>query len=218
MQISVQTNIKDIERALNNFARKQVPFAAAAAMTATAKLVQQAEVKNLSHVLDNPTPFTLRSIGITAARKNNLVAKVYMRDVAASYLEPYEFGGVHKLNGRALLNPKDVGTNQYGNLPRNVLARLKGRRDVFIGAVKTKDGKVINGVWQRPLATAPLPGRKAPKGANASTQLKLLIRFGDALEVKQHLGYRTLAKMVIAASFNREMERALTAAMATARK
>ncbi len=217
MQISVQTNVKEIERALNIFVRKQVPFAAAAAMTATAKLVQQAEVKNLSHVLDNPTPFTLRSIGITAARKNNLVAKVYMRDVAASYLEPFEFGGVHKLNGRALLNPKDIGTNQYGNLPRNVMARLKGRSDVFIGVVKTKDGKMINGVWQRPLATAPKAGRKAAKSANSTGHLKLLIRFGDALEVKQHLGYRALAKAVIAASFNREMGKALTAAMATAR-
>jgi hypothetical protein len=32
--------------------------------------------------------------------------KVYVRDIAAGYLEPFEFGGDHKLNSSALLNPK----------------------------------------------------------------------------------------------------------------
>src|SRR5260364_230365 len=44
-----------------------------------------------------------------AARKTQPEAVVYIRDIAASYLNPYEVGGEHKLigTGKTWLNPKD---------------------------------------------------------------------------------------------------------------
>lgn len=203
--ISVRSNLRGIEKKLSALAKKQLPFAAAQALTAVAEQVKQAEQKNMQAVLDRPTPFTLRSIRVRPARKNNPVATVFLQDIAARYLEPYEFGGVNKLNSKALLAPRDVRLNQYGNLPRNLLKRFKGRSDVFIGPLKTKHG-MVNGIWQR---IAPAPGK--PGG------LKLILKFEDAHPVRQHLGYRDLAKAVVARTFNREFGRSLAQALASAK-
>ncbi len=219
-EISVRADVKRVQKTLSALAYQQLPFATAEALTALAKLVQKEETKALSSTLDNPTPFTLKSIGVKAARKSTMQALVFVKDIAASYLEPYEFGGVHKLNSRALLNPKDIGTNQYGNIPKSALARLKGRSDVFIGTVKTKAGETINGVWQRPTVRVnqKIKGRSSvPRGANSTGRLKLLIRFGDALPVKKQLHYRDRARRTISANFNREFGKASAKALASAK-
>lgn len=202
---SFKADVKKLERSLNDLAYKQLPFATAQAFTAMAKETAQAETKNMSAVLDRPAPFTTKSVGVRGATKDSQEAIIYLKDIAANYLEPYEFGGVNKLNGRALLKPVNIGTNQYGNLPRTKLAQLKGRKNIFIGKMKTKSGE-INGVWQRTPAQ-----RGKPAG------IKLLIRFEDAHEVTQHLGWRALASKIIRSSYNRELGKALAKAIATAK-
>lgn len=218
LDISIRSNLKAAQASLNAFAQKQMPFAAALAATALAKRVQSEEVGALRRVFDRPTPFTVNAIGVKSARKTDPVATVYVRDVAASYLAPYEFGGVHKINGKAMLVPKGATTNQYGNLPKALLARLKGRSDVFIGPIKTKSGEVVNGVWQRPMPTAALAGRRGQRGVNRTDQLKLLIRFTDAQEVTKHLNYRARARLVIATHFNAEFAAAMSKAIASANR
>lgn len=220
--ISVRTNLADFERGLNDLARRQLPYATALALTSLAKMVTVDEVKNLSAKLKNPSPFTLRSVKSVAARKDNLTSRVYVMDKAAAYLEPYERGGVHKLAGKALLNPKDITLNQYGQLRKGALAALKGRSDIFIGPVKTKKG-IVNGVWQRTAATASITNKKTGKtrissrGVNTSGALKLLIRFGDALAVRTRLGYQARATALVNANFNAEMDKGMVKAMGSAR-
>lgn len=219
MDVSIRSNLKDVSRTLNAFAQKQVPFASALAATSLAKRVQAEETKAFTRVFDRPTPFTMKAVGVKAARKTDLIATIFVKDIAASYLAPYEFGGVHKLNGQAMLVPKGAATNQYGNLPKNLLARLKGRADIFIGPVKTKKGEIINGVWQRPHIRMfdKIRGKSGlGRGYNTTGQLKLLIRFTDAPEVTKHLNYRARAKLVIATHFNAEFAAAMSKAIASA--
>lgn len=220
MDISVQTNLRQIQRQFGAFAEKQIPFATAMALTGIGKRVQVDEKKQFSHVLDRPTPFTLNAVSVRAARKSDLRAVVYVKDKAAGYLAPYESGDVQKVNGRAVLNPKASSVNQYGNLPRNLIARLKGRSDVFIGPIKTKGGEVINGVWQRPYmrgGTGKVRGNsKLGRGFNTSGALKLLVRFTDPQPTTKRLGYRTTAKASIDRHFKAEFTLALSRAMATA--
>ena len=222
-EFSIRTNIRDVQKTLSAFANKQIPFATTLTLTGLAKKVQGAEVKAMSDIFDRPTPFTLHSVGVTAARKNNLQATVFVKDIAAAYLEPFEFGGNHKLlaGGRTWLNPKnDVPLNQYGNLARNKLKQLQGRSDIFIGKVKTKSGETIDGVWQRPAVrlNQPVRGKSKALPGNMTGRLKLLVRFGDAIPVRQHLGYRERAKKVIEANFNAEFGKALAKAMASAKR
>lgn len=218
--ISVQSNLQQIQRQFGAFIDKQLPFATATALTALGKHVQADEKKQFSRVLDRPTPFTLNAVGVKAARKSDLRAVVYVKDKAAGYLAPYESGDVQKVNGRAVLNPKASPVNQYGNLPRNLIARLKGRSDVFIGPVKTKSGEVINGVWQRPYmrgGSGKVRGNsKLGRGYNTSGALKLLVRFTDPQPTTKRLGYRSTAKASIDRNFQAEFTRALARATATA--
>ena len=222
IEISVRTNIKELSKKLEAFANKQIPFATAQALTSLAKMVQAGERKAMGSVFDKPTPFTINSVGVKAARKDYLQAEVYVKDIAAAYLKPYEVGGVNKLNSRALLNPVGVPVNQFGNLNRTAMATLKARSDVFVGSVKTKSGETISGVWQRTAETAKVVSRtgkirRTSKGVNQTGHLKLLIRFQDAHPIKQHLDYERRAETMVRQNFNKEMGKALAKAMATAK-
>ncbi|XHO65310.1 hypothetical protein BCC1697_001721 [Burkholderia gladioli] len=203
--LSVKSDVRALSKKLDALARKQLPFATAQALNATAEQARDAQRENMRKVLDKPTPFTLNSVAIKRASKSNLVALVYVKPIAVSYLLPYEIGGKNKLNSRALIKPVGQKVNQYGNLPRTTLARLKGKPNVFIGKVQTKDG-VVDGVWQR--------GKKV-RGKSAG--LKLLMRFEDAHDVRQHLDYRGVGRRVVAAVFPRALDAAVAKAIATAR-
>lgn len=223
VDINVRANVKDITKRLDDFARKQVPYATALALTQLAKEVKDEEQRNLRATFKNPKPFTVNAIGVQSARKDDPHAVVFMRPVAARYLKPYETGGAHVLPGRALLNPKDIKLDQYGQLPQRALQRLKARSDIFIGPVKTKAG-VINGVWQRPYIrqNQMIRGQsrkqsRLPRGANTTGKLKLLIRFGDALPVKKQLNWGAHAKAIVARRFNAVFGAALGRAIAGAR-
>lgn len=200
--------------------QKQIPFATAQALTSVARKIQAAEKTALSRKLENPTPFTVNAVGSAGARRDNLVAKVFVRDIAASYLEPFEIGGDHKLNSQALLNPKNIKLNKYGNLTRNKMAQLKAKPDVFIGEI---DG--VNGVWQRRKATKGKKNAKRRKRSHNGTRQprqpqrapKLLIRFGEALPVHPVLGYMDRAQTMAANLMQTELSRAMAAALASAR-
>ncbi|MEO1354481.1 MAG: hypothetical protein AAFW48_01645 [Pseudomonadota bacterium] len=206
LDISVRFDVKALQKSLDAIASKQLPYATAQAINAVAKQVQSAQRDNLAKVLDKPTPFTLNSIAVKGATKSSLTAVVYVKEIAAAYLLPYEEGGLNKLNARALIKPVDQKVNQYGNLPRTTVKRLASKKGVFIGKVQTKSGEV-DGVWQRTKATR---GKKAG--------LRLLVKFQDAHEARQRLGYRDLTRKVVGASFKRELGAALARAVATAKK
>ncbi|WP_447908102.1 hypothetical protein [Serratia fonticola] len=200
--------------------KKQVPFATAQALTAVARKIVDAQKTAFQRQLDNPTPFTVNSVRSFGARKSSLTAKVFVMDTAASYLDPFEFGGQHKLNSQALLNPKNIKLNKYGNLTRNKMTQLKAKSDVFVGDIGGS-----NGVWQRTKVKKGKKGKKRRKrSANGTRQPrmkmpapKLLIQFGDALPVKPTLGYFERAQTMASALMPTELSRAMAEAMRTAK-
>lgn len=203
---------------------KQVPFAAAAAANDLARLVREAERIAIPQVFKHPKPFTVNSVFSDRASKARPIATVFIRPEVAKYLRPYETGGLHILpgTGQTLLNPKDVRLDQYGQMSRRATAQLNGRKDVFVGKVTTKDGKTINGFWQRLDVTrnGKARRRRREQGTIYSSEhgaLKLLIRFGDALPVRQHLDFRTRAAKVVAANAGPAFARAIAKALATAK-
>lgn len=212
-------NLTDLSDQLRTL-RKQIPFATAQAMTAVVRKIEDAQKVAMQRNLDNPTPFTVKSVKSRGARKSDLKAKVFVMNTAAAYLEPFETGGVHKLNGSALLNPKDIKLNKYGNLPRNKLSSLKSKENTFIGDISG-----VNGVWQRKKAKKGKKGRKrlqrSPNGTRRDRKKqpmpKLLIRFGDALPVEPVLGYQDRAMKMTQALLPQEINRAIAEAIRTAK-
>ncbi|HEX3809594.1 MAG TPA: hypothetical protein VHW02_07805 [Rhizomicrobium sp.] len=219
IRISIRADISRIQRDLDRFASKQVPFATAQAINAIARRVQAGEQRAIEDEFTTATPFTVKSVAVQTARKSSPEATIYLRDVAAQYLAPFIDGGVHHLSGRALLNPKDVQLNQYGNIPRGKLQSLKGKPGVFIGTIVTKRGERISGVWQRPtpIAVGKSGKPKVNRFANTTGHLKLLIRFGDALPVHQHLPWYETGRRIINQFWRVEFAVALRRAMASAK-
>lgn len=212
-------NLTDLSNQLRTL-RKQIPFAIAQAMTSVVRKIEDAQKVAMQRSLDNPTPFTVKSVKSRGARKSDLKAKVFVMNTAAAYLEPFEIGGVHKLNGSALLNPKDIKLNKYGNLPRNKMSALKSKENTFIGDISG-----VNGVWQRKKAKKGKKGRKRLQRSTNGTRRdkkkqpmpKLLIRFGDALPVEPVLGYQDRAMKMTQALLPQEINRAIAEAIRTAK-
>jgi hypothetical protein len=222
--IDVSADLKALTKSLSLLEQQQLPFAIAQALTSVARIAQAEEKAAMPEVFDRPTPFTVNSVAVKSARKSDLEARVFIKDIAAAYLEPYEFGGNHKLIGRGKtwLNPKDrTLLNQYGNLSRTALQRLEARPDVFVGSIKTKSGEQIGGVWQRPQNAKVIKraGKRgvAVRGANTTGHLRLLIRFGDATPVRRHLEFGERAFEAVDANFAREFDKAMAKALATAK-
>lgn len=226
-------NLNDLSRQLESI-KKQIPFATARAMTSVVRQIGDAQKTAMSRRLDNPTPFTVNSVRAAGATKNNLVARLYVMDTAAAYLTPFETGGVHHLSSSALLNPKNIRLNKYGNLPRTKLAQLKGKTNTFIGDVQG-----VNGVWRRKNFKVPKSRRLMSRGSDGvMTQVgwkkrkrskngtrqprhktrppKLLLRFGEALPVQPIMGYmvraesmaRALMPAALSASINQVLRTA----------
>ncbi|HCU0910327.1 TPA: hypothetical protein OUF85_003547 [Klebsiella pneumoniae] len=209
--------IKDLSRQLQTL-QKQIPYATAQAMTAVVRQIAAAQKVALGRKLESPTPFTVNAVGSSGARKNDLRAKVYVRDIAAGYLEPFEFGGDHKLNSSALLNPKNIKLNKYGNMPRNKLSQLKAKSNVFIGDVNN-----VNAVWQR-RKPKPAKKKKAKRSPNGTRRPKpkqrppkLLVRFGDALPVTPTLDYMNRSRSMAAGLMPGALSRAIEEAIRTAK-
>jgi len=211
------STLKDLSRQLKQL-QKQIPFATAQAMTSVVRDIAAAQKVALGRKLESPTPFTVNAVGSSGARKNNLRAKDYVRDIAAGYLEPFEFGGDHKLNSSALLNPKNIKLNKYGNMPRNKLSQLKAKSNVFIGDVNN-----VNAVWQRrkPKKAKKKRARRSANGTRRPKRKqrapKLLVRFGDALPVTPVLGYMDRSKAMAEALMPAALSRAIADAIKTAK-
>ncbi|MGF6790184.1 hypothetical protein [Paraburkholderia sp. 35.1] len=222
LELSIRSNIEAVSRKLSALAYRQLPFAEARTVTELAKLAADAERNALPQVFDNPTPFTVNSVAVQPARKGMPVARVYIRDKAAGYLAPYEFGGVQFLGAKpANLVPVNAAANQFGNLPRGSIRKFMGRPDVFLGTVKTKRG-ALYGLWQRPAKFVELKWskRSGPKlvdrAINASDRLRLLVAFNAPVETRKRLEFGERAEAVVSANFDRVFGRELANALASA--
>jgi hypothetical protein len=227
--IDVKSNADAVARQIGH-AAKQFPFALATALNALGTDVQKAEKAALPKVFKDPTPFTVNSIRLTPARKDRLWCTVFVQDIAAGYLYPYEVHSLHKLIGRGVtyLQPADYSLlNQYGNFPAGTLERLIGTNrfqgvsrttrgkkaapgvdGVFLASIMTKKGR-IEGVWQR----VGVNGKRNTKGRG----LKLLLKFGDAHVARNPLDFSKRAEQLVKANFNKRFGQALAYAIATAK-
>jgi hypothetical protein len=142
--VSASANTKQIADAISRTARDQIPFATANALTAIAKRVKAGQIDVMRKRLDRPTPFTLNSLYIAAARKTKLEARVWFKDyaskgtAAAKYMQPAVYGGgrKHKRFDMALIRRGLMSKGQfavpasgapldaYGNVPRSLYVKI----------------------------------------------------------------------------------------------
>lgn len=201
IKISIKSDIEKALKRLDDVQKKQVPFATAKALTETAREVQRAMPNQAERDFDQPIGFTKRGFYVVSAKKSDLKAIVGIKDTQAKYLGLQVSGGTARPKKRALLSPAGVNLNRYGNMTRNKVKQLLARPDVFSGTVRG-----IAGIWQYQ-GKAGNPGRK----------LKLLIRYKDTQEYRPRFKFYDIAEAIARASFSRNFNAALSAALRTAR-
>jgi len=214
--ISVQSNVAAVSKGLSELEYEQLPFALARTVTGLARKAQDAEKKAMPSVFDKPTPFTVNSVGMTSAKKALPIASVFIKDQAAQYLAPYEYGGTQFLGAKpADLVPVNARANSYGNLPRGSIKQLLARPDCFRGKYKGVDG-----IWQRPYVR-PNPkvrGRsKVDKLANTTGGLRLLVAFYAPASTTKRLNFGNRAQILVERHFDAEFAKNLRQAVATAK-
>jgi len=145
----------DVKSALEQLAYakdKQLPFATSLAINNTAKIIKEREIHEMRDVFDRPSPYVLNSIFIKPSNKQNLTAKVGIKDTgrkpAAKILLAEIDGGSRRLKGYEIALraagalpdgyytvPGEAATiDQYGNIApsqiRQILSFFRANRDV----------------------------------------------------------------------------------------
>ncbi len=145
MEIKMEiTGIKELIASMSDFEKAQLPYAAAKSLTDTAQMVQSAEKEAMKSTLDRPTPYTLKSIYVKAARKNRLEAVVGFKEFAGKgtpavkYMYPEIMGGDRNtkrferaLQSKGIL-PKGMYVvpgagcqlDAYGNIPQSLIVQI----------------------------------------------------------------------------------------------
>ena len=81
--------------------------------------------EELERALDKPTPFTKRGVRVLRyANKAKLEATVGFMAAQAKYMELQIAGGTRQPGRAGLKIPAAIQLNQYGNIPRGIIAQL----------------------------------------------------------------------------------------------
>jgi hypothetical protein len=131
MDVRFQSNIREVERGLSDFAKRQLPFAVSLALNDTAADVAKNAEKGLAKRLDRPTPFTRRAFAVLRSSRARLAAAVFAKDAQAAYLRFQEEGGERRPKGRAIVVPVNVRLNKFGNNRPAVVT------DFYVGGIKS---------------------------------------------------------------------------------
>jgi hypothetical protein len=149
MQISIKADLKQATRFLA-IAKREIPFAAARAITQTVAVARRDLIQQMDTDLDRPTSFTKRGVRFEKATKRTLTGRVFLAPIQDEYLERQIFGGVGKPKGIAwaippVKNPKPGLRDAHGNVKRGQRARKLLRKNNHFSA----EINGIPGVWKR---------------------------------------------------------------------
>lgn len=197
LSLSVKGDIDDVLKDLTRQQKKQVPFAAAKALTLTAKGAQKAVQKVMHKQLDRPTPFTIRGVAIIPAKKTHLTSTVFIKDIQFEYLQYQMYGGTRTPRGRALVVPAyATKLNKFGNLTKGKIQRLLADPNHFSGVVNG-----VPGIYRR-------FKRKPPK---------LVVMYTKSASYTRRFHFHRTVEKNAAANFARHFDKTMREALATAR-
>lgn len=230
MEITVESNIRQVRSWFNAAERKQLPFAIALALTRTAQHVKVEEVTEMKRVFDRPTPYTLNALAVKPATKKDLVADVRFKDFASlpakRYLNPNVHGGGrshkrsekaliaagHLPGGRYLVAGRTAPKDRYGNIPggtiTRILSQVKAQRDPTQNT--SRRGAGSRGYFY-------LPGRGVYERTGKKTMRPVLVETRSP-SYRKRFHFYVLANQVVQKQFDDQFARAFQHAMQTARR
>lgn len=233
-------DLRSIAAQIGNVPRTMIPYAAAAALTRVAQHAAQVEMPaEMRKVFDNPTPYTLKSLRTVPASKDNLSARVAVKDMAGGgaiaqekFLDPEVHGGARGAKrlesalryagvlapGQFAMPGRGIDLDSHGNVKgaqvRTILKALQAIR-ANSNAVDRKTGKKLR--KGRKLANDLFVGQ--PQGGNRldgiwrreGRRLRPLFVFTSAPGYAQRLDFSGTVQSIALARFRPEFERAVNA-------
>lgn len=121
MKFTADMDTSGLERTLKNWELQQLPFATAQALTQTGQRVKNAIRATMQVGLDRPTPYTLNSLYLKPATKNNLVCEVSLKNVASKGAPPSKYLAPNVYGGARLPKSSEVLMRRQGVLPGGML-------------------------------------------------------------------------------------------------
>lgn len=230
MQISV--NLKDADKAAARLAaiRNQMPYATAVALTRTAQHTRDKIEREMGSVFDNPTRWTLKSIRIKPARKNDLQAIVAVKDQATRgnpalfWLSPEVHGGrradkrAEALLKRAdLLDPgwqavpgKEAALNRFGNMTKSAIVKaVNGAKASEAG--QQQDGRTKYFVMREGVKPIGIAARFSKK------RMGMVLAFVRTGTYQRRLDFYGTGNKAIKAHYQKAFNQALRQALDTAK-
>ena len=202
---------------------KQVAYAASKAINATAKAVADAMPAELEQALDRPTMFTKRGVRVLRyANKAKLEATVGFMAAQAKYMELQIAGGTRQPGRAGLKIPAAIQLNQYGNIPRGIIAQLVAVARKEQGMKKATSRKVkVSGKIDLFYGDPPdVAGRKWPRGiykiANGAL-IPLIIFPQVAANYRPRFDFQGKSKAIVMREWPAQFDNAMADALRTAR-
>lgn len=242
--IKVSDNLKEVTKALDDLAQKQVPFATAKALTATGRDVKQGLAKQMTSVFDSPTPFIRNSPFSTIATKSKPEVTVGIKDQSSGRASPADYLKEHFTGGARGFKPMERAMQAVGALPggwlavpadgmkldrngnpnrnqvREVLGALKSAMRVHSGKgnraqATTYFVRPVNGAAKRIEHLAPGIWKRTNSAKGADLQpVFIFVRRADYTKV---LDLPKLTAEIVQAKFASNFEKAMQDALRTAR-
>jgi len=125
MKITVDVKGLEAVKAQLTGMGRQVAFAASKALNQTGKDIAAAMPEEIERALDRPTAFTKRGVRVLAyANKAKLETTIGFMAAQAKYMEYQIAGGTRDPGKAGLKLPAAIKLNEYGNIPRGIIAQL----------------------------------------------------------------------------------------------
>lgn len=102
--------------------QKQVRFAAAVALTQVAQEARTEEYAEMRRVFDRPNPFTLKSLFLDRATKDQLKATVWLKDDYTGGMKPGHYLLPQIQGGSRVVKPFERALRRIGVLPDSMVA------------------------------------------------------------------------------------------------
>ena len=202
----VQRELERIQKKLRDDAKK--------ALNDTAFKVKKAVDAEINKTFDNPVPFTQRAIGVEQATRENLTAKVFIRDPQLKYLREHVEGGPRKAKKSEQRFTRDTNAaksfwipgagiklNRFGNMTlatvKNIAAKLNARGPYAGGVFFGQPEGMPVGIYAR-------KGR----GKRVTGLIPLLIQV-DQPRYRKRFKFYEVAEQAASAELSRQMNRAL---------
>jgi len=153
MRVDIKSNIKEVTKGMSSIQKKQIPFATMLALNDTAFSLQKAYKVQTKQKFTNATKFTQTGFMVEKAKKNNLVATVFVSKKREDYMKLQVDSGTRTPKNTAIVIPNksnsgDIAKFPSGNINKGAMNKLKrNKKKYFFGKPKGNQGS--EGIWER---------------------------------------------------------------------